>query len=86
MTDDEVSDVEAQGCRVLSRRHLESFLLADDALQAVDDTYEQPALGDQLIAARNQATTDAVANRSKSPDEMKAAAGGVYNTAKQLFN
>jgi predicted ATPase len=80
----EVADATAAGIRVLSRRHLESYLLDDEILTSLCTREGQPHVAPQLIAAHQTAIANSVA-RGNPPDDIKSAAGETYNAAKRLL-
>ena len=83
-TDAEIAALQAAGVRVLTRRHIESYLLDDDVLTRLCDRLGNAALADQLLAAKQAALQNSVA--ADGPvDDFKRIAGDVYNAAKRLF-
>jgi hypothetical protein len=80
----EVSQFEANGDLVLPERNLESFLFADDVIEAlVIREGKQNLLPDAL-----KIRTDAIANsvaRGNPADDLKSAAGETYTGLKQLL-
>lgn len=69
----EITELEEDGCRVLSRRHLESYLLDDEVLDAFCAEVGQPEKSPELrnaLAAALQASVE----RGNPPDDFKRAA------------
>lgn len=80
----EVADWEAGGNIVLTERNLESFLLADDVIEALVLREGKS----QLLADALQIKKDALASsitRRNAPDDLKSAAGDIYTKLKQLL-
>lgn len=83
-TDDEIAVLQDQGVRVLRRRHIESYLLEDDALRVLCEALGNAAVAPDLIAAKATALQNSMAAGGAS-DDLKRVAGDVYNAAKRLF-
>lgn len=81
----DVAALEAQGIRVLSRRHLQCFLYDDEVLAALCAKYGQPELAAVLQQDKIDAVSDIV-NQGKPEDDIKSAAGTIYNKAKQRLS
>lgn len=80
----EVIEFESKGALVLPQRNLESFLLADDVIEALL-TREQK---EQQLPAALQIKQLALANstgRGNAPDDLKSAAGEIYTELKKLL-
>ncbi len=79
----EVKEIESKGNLVLPQRNLESFLFADDVIEALL-TREQKA---SHLAAALQIKQRALANstgRGNAPDDLKSAAGEIYTELKRF--
>lgn len=86
MSDDERGQWLSKGLRVLSRRHIESYLFDDEVLRALCLAEGKPEKGEELILAKTAALTKAAeAPRCRPPDDMKAVAGEIFNAAKPLL-
>ncbi|WP_445160788.1 AAA family ATPase [Mycobacterium sp. Dal123C01] len=81
----EVQQMIANGVRVLSRRHIEAFLLDDEVLQALCEAEQQSEKVPDLIVAK-QAALQASIGRGNDPDDLKRIAGDVYNEARRLLS
>jgi hypothetical protein len=84
LTDQEVSDFEALGTRVLGRRHIESYLYDDEVLTALCVAQNQP----HKVAEVLEAKQDAIASRTaqgKDSDNIKDAAGLIYVETRKLL-
>ncbi|MFZ5500384.1 MAG: AAA family ATPase [Candidatus Micrarchaeota archaeon] len=83
-TVNEIEALSSLGVRVLSRRTIESYLLDNSVLESLCADFEQPQLAPELLAAKTAAIRNSVANGGP-PDDLKRAAGDIYNAAKRLF-
>lgn len=83
-TVDEIQALQARGVRVLSRRTIESYLLDDRVLQKLCESFGQPELAPQLLQAKADAVQNSI-NNGGMPDDLKRAAGDIFNTARRLF-
>ena len=70
--------------RVLNRRHLESYLLDDDVIQALCTSAGKAEKIEAVLAARDRALTDSI-GRGNGPDDMKSAAGEFYVASRQIL-
>lgn len=69
-----VGDGVAKGIRVLSRRHLECYLLDDEILRKLCEKHGMPDKIDAVIDIKHQAILVAV-NRGRDLSDIKSAAG-----------
>ena len=83
-TDEEVAELEKQSIRVLTRRHLESYLLDDEVLEALCKQREKLDKLEEVKKAREDAVASAQ-TRGKDEDDAKAAAGEFFNAVKSLL-
>jgi hypothetical protein len=83
-TDAEVEELRRQGVRVLSRRHIESYLLDDAVLAALAGSSGLPHVAADLIQAKIAALATSVAAGGPR-DDMKRPSGDIYNVAKRLL-
>lgn len=80
----EIQQAQTDGTQVLPRRDLESYLWDEEILQALCTAH---GLGDkfpELQEEKKQALADGV-NSGKAPDDIKEAAGRLYNKCKQVL-
>lgn len=73
----EVGELESHGDLVLPLRNLESYLLADDVLEALLVREGKPELLSEVFRIRAEAVATSVARRNAS-DDLKSAAGDFY--------
>lgn len=84
MSTDEVAQFEAAGDIVLSRRNLESYLFADDVIEALVVREGKDNLLGDALALKTHAVENSVA-RGNPPDDLKSAAGEIYVGLKRLL-
>ncbi|MGD1055869.1 MAG: ATP-binding protein, partial [Solirubrobacteraceae bacterium] len=80
----EVEDARAAGIRVLSRRHLEAFLLDDEVLEALCKSLGKVSDAPAVLALKPPATAASVA-RGNDPDDIKSAAGDIFNGVRKIL-
>ncbi len=85
LTDQEVQDREAEGIRVLSRRHLEAFLLDDEILRALAAQAGQTGKASELLEAKERLIENAVTERGKDRDDLKAIAGPMQVETRRIL-
>lgn len=79
---EEIEELARAGVRVLSRRNLECYLFDDEVLRALCGSVGKAEKADALVADKEDAVKRAVVERGAAPDNLKAAAGEIYNAAK----
>ena len=83
-SDAEVRDDEGAGLVVLQRRNLESYLFADDVLEALTMQAGQHDRYEDVRALKAEALRHS-SDRGNRPDDLKSAAGEIYNGLKQML-
>ncbi len=83
--EEEIRELQAKGTQVLSRRDVESFLWDDEVLEALCAAHESPEKLVELLAEKRQALADGAAN-GRPADDVKAAAGRLYNKCKSSLS
>jgi predicted ATPase len=73
-----------QGVRVLSRRHLESYLYDDEVLTALCEKCGAPQLAASLLKEKAAAVAASVA-RGNAADDVKSASGEIYNKTRSML-
>lgn len=81
----EIAALKANGTRVLTRRHLEAYLLDDEVLTALCGQHEQPEKATEAINLLKTQLADNAAQRGKDPDDYKAAGGTFYTALRRLL-
>jgi predicted ATPase len=80
----EISQLQAAGIKVLTQRHLEAFLLADEILTALCEQHGQTEKVADLLEAKKKAIADST-TRGNALDDVKSASGTIYNETKRLL-
>jgi hypothetical protein len=83
MTDTEKAEYEARGYRVLSRRHIESYLYDDEILERLCAQMKMPDKLPDVLTAKADALKAAAANHP--PDHMKAASGRLFDALRKIM-
>ena len=76
-SDQEIALLREQGVRVLSRRNIECYLLADDILHKLCESAGHPEKGEVAIQCRDSAVQSAASHSGRSPDDFKSARGAI---------
>lgn len=80
----EIAEYESNGGIVLSKRNIESYLLADDVISAFVERQGQPEQVAAALEAKRRALSGSV-DRGNAPDDLKSAAGETYNGLRRLL-
>lgn len=80
----EVAELASQRTITLNRRHLESYMFADDVIEALATGVGQGAKLAEALAIR-QRSLDASISRGNPPDDLKSASGDIYTGLKELL-
>ncbi len=83
-SDQDVAEFNRAGVRVLSRRHLESFLYDDEVIRALCLEFGQPEKSPQAAEQVREALAASVASGRPS-DDVKAVAGDIFNRLRRLL-
>ena len=70
--------------RVLPLRSIESYLLSDEILREFCNAHGHAELASELLNAKQAAISSSV-GRGNPNDDLKSAAGEIYNSVKRLF-
>lgn len=81
-SEDEIKELNNQNIHVLSRRHLESYLLDDEIIRKLCIQNNGLDKYDTIIAEKNKAIKNSI-SRGNQPDDIKSAAGEIINSIKQ---
>jgi energy-coupling factor transporter ATP-binding protein EcfA2 len=80
----EIAEWEEKGGIVLSERNLESYLFADEVIEALVKREGKQSLLDDALKIKSNALDRSVA-RGNAPDDIKSAAGEIYTNLKKLL-
>ena len=83
-TGEQIADAAAAGIRVLSRRHLESYLLDDEVLSKLCQSRGKPEATNDVLQIKRQAITDAV-TRGRDDNDIKAASGTMIDGIRRIL-
>ena len=84
LSDNEVAERLGKQIRVLSRRHIESYLYDDAVLTALCREVGKPSETAALLTAKAAAMSES-AKQGHSANDVKSASGQIYNAAKRLL-
>lgn len=80
----EIADLTAEGIKVLSRRHLECYLLDNEVLEKWCNSVGQPDKVSAMLQIKNQAMANSVA-RGNPADDVKSASNDICTEGKKLL-
>jgi len=80
----DIAKFNGEGIRVLGRRHIESYLFDDEVLTKLCEDRGMPGAAADLLRAKADALA-AARGRGNPPDDVKSAAGDIYNQAKRIL-
>jgi hypothetical protein len=81
---EEVAQRATQGIRVLSRRHLESYLFDDEVLTVLCDSLGKADKLQDVLSAKHAAIAEST-GRGNPADDIKSASGPIYVKTKQIL-
>ena len=81
----EIEQFKKEGVRVLSLRHLESYILDDEVLTLLCRKENQPDKIDDILQAKRQAIQQ-ITIQGKPTDDIKSAAGLIYVEIKRILS
>lgn len=81
---EEINDLQKEGVKVLSRRHLEAFLLDDEVLKKWCISVGKPEKETEILSIKKQAMKDSV-SRGNAPDDYKSAANDICTKGKKAL-
>lgn len=84
MTDEEAAEKRRAGTRVLSRRHIEAYLLDDEVLTSLCIVNEQPDQVQTALKIKADELASSVA-RGNDTDDLKSPAGAIYVGLRKLL-
>jgi len=84
-SDEEVAMMKATGSRVLSRRHIESFLLDDEVIRKLCEVNGQSSQADRALEIKAEELAASIA-RGNDADDMKSAANTIFTELRRLLS
>lgn len=84
-SDVEVAACNAKGIKVLSRRHIESFLFDDEIISKLCVEKGKAEMIDNCLQAKKDAINNSVVNRSNPKDDVKSPSGEIMIALKKIL-
>lgn len=81
---EEIADLQSEGVKVISRRHIESYILDDSVLKKWCQATNSPDKENDLLAIKTQKVAESVA-RGNAPDDIKSAGNDICTLGKKLL-
>ncbi|MBI4298155.1 MAG: AAA family ATPase [Chloroflexi bacterium] len=85
LTEAEIANLRKSGRKVLTLRHIESYLFDDEILIKLCDQRDATAMAEKLLAAKRSAMSESE-SRGNPADNVKSAAPNIHAAARQLLN
>ena len=82
---EQVKECREKGIKVLSRRHIEAFLLADEMIEKLCNTENQAGKISECLEMKNTAMKKSVEERGNPRDDVKSASGEICNGLKRIL-
>ena len=79
---EQILELQQQGIKVLSKRHLECFLLDDEIIKKICEAKGHPERYPNIVSIKKLAMESSV-HRGNPPDDIKSAAGDIVNAIKK---
>lgn len=86
MSQQEVSEMNAKGVTVLSRRHIECYLMDDEIIKKLCESVGNPELYDSCLQLKKDAMKVSHEDRNNPIDDVKSATGEIINGLKQTLS
>jgi len=83
-SDQEVIELAKKGIKVLSKRHLESYLLDDTVIKKLCHEVGEDEKYEECICKKEKAIENTV-SQGKPADDIKSSRGEIYNALKQIL-
>lgn len=80
----EIEDLKKNGIKVLNRRHIECYMLDDEILRKLCTSKGMDDKIDECLSMKTTAINESI-KRGNSNDDVKSAAGDIYNGLKQIL-
>lgn len=84
-SEDEVRECMMNGIRVLTKRHLESYLLDDEIITKLCISRDKASKIEEALEIKRQAISSSI-SRGNSSDDIKSASGDIYSRLKRLLD
>lgn len=83
-SEEEIADLQKSGIKVLSRRHIESYLLDDEILAKWCQINDKPEKSNEMLTLKTEELAASV-RRGNAQDDVKSAAGSICTKAKKIL-
>lgn len=83
-TPEEIQELNTKGVKVLSKRHLECYLLDDEIIKRLCEKNGKLDKYDEILAMKQQKINDSI-SRGNAPDDIKSASGEIYVEIKKIL-
>ncbi len=83
-SENDITELKAKGINVLSRRHIECYLLDNEIIEKLCAREGKVDLLNQCLEAKETAIKDSI-SRGNPTDDVKSAAGAIYNALKRIL-
>lgn len=80
----EIEDLKNNGIKVLNKRHIECYLLDDEIIRKLCVSKGMTDKVDECLSMKSTAINDSI-TRGNPKDDVKSAAGNIYNGLKQIL-
>ncbi|MBR4631892.1 MAG: AAA family ATPase [Elusimicrobia bacterium] len=84
MNDNEIEELKNQDIKVLSKRHIESYLLDDEILKLLCEKENKSDKYDEIISIKKAKLEDSI-SRGNPKDDIKSASGDIYVEIKKIL-
>ncbi len=84
-SEEEVAELNAQGIKVLKKRHIECYLLDDEIITKLCHSYNKKDKIEECLKAKEQAIAESV-ERGNPTDDIKSASGKIYTELKRILS
>jgi len=82
---EEIQESTSKKINVLSRRHIESYLLDDEIITELCQKCDKTDKVNECIKAKQDALDDSIKNRHHPVDDVKSASGAIVNSLKKIL-
>jgi predicted ATPase len=81
---DEISDLQKEGVRVLTKRHIEAYLMDDEVLSSLCESLGHSDKTKEILEAKLEAITNST-QRGNATDDVKSASGELYVQIRRIL-
>ena len=81
---EEVNELKRRGIKVLSRRHIECYLLDDEIIKLLCDKEGKTDKYEEILEAKKRNLENSI-SRGNAIDDMKSASDGIFSEIKRIL-